>query len=133
MIHLERFCYSDVGVFGEMHVGDFSCYTVERPWLDNKANVSCIPQGDYTIDPDAYYHRGGYDCVEVLGVQGRTLIKVHRGNTMLNVKGCIAVGEELGFINGMWAVTNSAATFALFMGAVKHLETNMISIVRKEL
>ena len=113
-IHLDRFCYSEMGAFGRLVYEDFECYTIERPWDGNKPNVSCIPLGLYQLKP-SYYFRGGYDSYEVLDVPDRSEIKIHIGNTLLDVIGCIAVGEKLGYINGRWAVMNSEDTFKRVM------------------
>ncbi len=38
------------GTYGKLYDGDgFLCDTLECPWLDNKVNVSCIPQGTYLL------------------------------------------------------------------------------------
>lgn len=113
--NLRRFALSPMGVFGELTVEgtQFSCYTVERPWIDNLPNVSCIPPGEYNL-VWGRYNRGGYDVYEVQGVPGRSLIKVHRGNTMHDLRGCIAPGDALGCINGVWAVLRSRPALEAF-------------------
>ena len=113
-IHIDRFCYSEMGTFGRLIYEDFKCLTVERPWDRNRKNVSCIPHGFYTVKP-SYYHKGGYDSYEVENVPNRTEIKIHRGNTIVDVSGCIALGYSLGCIQSMWAVKNSADAFKDFM------------------
>lgn len=114
---LERFAYSPYGAFGVLMLPNFECYTVERPWMNNTPRISCIPEGEYLMRLGTYYH-GGYPAYEVLGVDGRTLIKIHRGNTMDDVLGCIAPGFGLGYINDKWAVTDSAPAFSAFMAAM---------------
>ncbi len=48
------------------------CSTLlERPWLNNRAGVSCIPAGTYIVGPRRFL-RGGYDAIEVREVPGRT-------------------------------------------------------------
>lgn len=111
---LTRFCWSDLGVFGQIMVDGQRLYTVERPWLDNRPSVSCIPIGKYQCRPRRYM-RGGYDAVEVCDVPGRTHILWHKGNTMHDLAGCIAVTSRLGTLRGIWAGLDSAAAFALFM------------------
>ena len=111
---LTRFCYSDMGTFGRITVADATLITVERPWLDNKPNVSCIPEGEYECRP-RFYYRGGYDAVEVLNVPGRSHILFHVGNTMLDVQGCIAVTSRLGVLGGLWAGLDSKTAFSAFM------------------
>lgn len=89
-------------------------YTVERPWLDNQAMVSCIPEGAYNCRPRRYF-RGGYDAVHIRNVPGRTHILFHRANVPSDLAGCIGVGSRLGVLNGQWAVLQSRAAFAWFM------------------
>ena len=113
-ILLERFGYTPMGTFGILKVGGFECYTVERPWLDNKVGESCIPEGKYDLKPDRY-NRGGYDAYEILNVPGRTEIKIHVANTMDNVIGCIGLGKRLGYIFNKWGVISSRTAFNEFM------------------
>jgi hypothetical protein len=131
---IERFAYTPQGTFSKLTfpVGDFWCYTVERPWVNNTPNESCIPEGDYTIERSVY-HRGNYDCYEVLDVPGRTLIKMHIANTMLDVLGCIGLGLALGFVNNLWAVTNSRLAFEKFMEEMGGKGTAQLSITHFEL
>jgi hypothetical protein len=110
-VNLHRIAHTPLGVFGELTVEgtQFSCYTVERPWIDNLPEVSCIPEGTYNLVPGRY-NRGGYPAFEVRGVSGRSLIKIHRGNTMHDLRGCIAPGDALGCVGGVWAVLRSRST-----------------------
>jgi len=113
-IHLDRFAYTPMGVFGNLSIGEFNCYTVERPWLDNQPNVSCIPIGMYPVEL-GMYNKGGYSAYEIMGVKDRSLIKIHIANTMKDVVGCIGVGSSLGWVHNNWAVMNSAKTLKEFM------------------
>lgn len=110
-----------MGTFGRLSVDGWSCYTVERPWLDNKPRVSCIPAGAYHLRPrqsgvvtrasGGRYTRGW----EVCDVPGRTYIMLHPGNTLDDLEGCIAPGAALGMVAGKWAVMSSRDTFAALM------------------
>jgi hypothetical protein len=53
-IVLERFAYTPIGSFGRLMFPEFQCYTVERPWLDNKIRESCIPEGEYALKLGMY-------------------------------------------------------------------------------
>ena len=127
MIHLKRFCESKMGVFGKLHVVDFSCYTVERPWLNNEPYNSCIPTGVYDVKL-GMYNRGGYPAFEIMDVPNRTHIKIHKGNTMNNVVGCIALGNDIGCILDKWAVLNSDKTYSRFMDALEGITETKITI-----
>ena len=98
------------GTLGEIldPSGAHLCYTCERPWLDNAAEVSCIPAGVYTCVPhDSPKHP---DTWELQDVPERTEILLHNGNTEKDSEGCIIVGSEQGTLGGLPAVLNSVAT-----------------------
>lgn len=114
---LRRFAYTPNGTFGRIKVNGKEFYTVERPWQDNKPNVSCIPEGKYTLrmrdsgvvtrSTGGAYSRGW----EVVGVKGRTFIMIHPGNSLDDLQGCIAPGKQLGVVGGKWAVISSRPAF----------------------
>ena len=116
---LKRFASSqDQGTFGVLTVNGRSWFTAERPWLENKTFVSCIPNGWYSVQYGRYA-RGGYETLEVI-VPGRTSILVHRGNKAEDVQGCIAIGKRLGALQLTWAVLDSRAAFEQFWNTVKN-------------
>lgn len=107
----------EMGTFGRLSVGEFSCYSIERPWLDNTPRESCIPAGCYLMTKGRY-NRGGYDAYEIEDVPRRSLIKIHVANIMTDVLGCIGLGTELGVVSNKWAVLNSRRAFDGFMEAL---------------
>lgn len=111
---ITRFCWSELGVFGEMYVAGQRIYTVERPWLGNQRSVSCIPLGFYECRPQ-HYNRGGYDAIEICDVPDRTHILFHRANTPSDLAGCVGVASRLGCLNNTWAALDSKPAFALLM------------------
>lgn len=111
LLTIVRFAYGDTGTFGSMYMPDGTrLYTVERPWLDNRPSVSCIPEGNYWATRRRFF-RGGYDAVEILDVPSRRYILFHIANYPKDVEGCIGVGT--GIAANM--VTNSKVGFAHFM------------------
>jgi len=65
-------------------------YTLERAWLDNKRNESCIPEGTYKVIPNnTIKHPDSFRLPEV---DGRTGILIHSGNYYYHSSGCILVG-----------------------------------------
>lgn len=119
-IHLARFgSIPGQGTFGELTIGDFTCKTIEREWLNNRSFVSCIPAGEYQLIP---HERPNGDNVfavvnEALGIYRyphpgakRDLILIHSANTMGELAGCIAPGDHHGGIGGKFAVYNSQVT-----------------------
>ena len=75
-------------------------YTLERPWMDNKNDKSCIPKGDY--EAILYYWRRK-DKKDIWGLWlqntgSRKGIFVHEGSITEHTKGCILIGK--GFDKG---------------------------------
>lgn len=131
-VTLERFAWTPWGVFGQLSMPEFECYTVERPWRNNLPRVSCIPEGIYDMVLSRF-NRGGYPAYELLGVPNRSLIKIHAGNTMDDVIGCIAVGKQPGYLNSRWAVTSSRNTLEGFMAAMGGAEQARIRVTAARL
>lgn len=134
---LTRFCYSDMGTFGIINTGQDTFFSVERPWLDNKPSVSCIPIGNYPLNLRHYY-RGGYEAIELTGVAPRTHILIHIANTMWDVQGCIGVGLYLGCISvpdhgSSWAVLHSKDAFQKLMSAYADQSPERIIIENQEM
>ena len=73
---------------------DLSFYTLEDPWLDNAKEISCIPTGVYRciLSTSARFNRV---MPEILGVPGRTGIRVHGGNTVADTEGCVLLGMSM--------------------------------------
>lgn len=111
---IKRFCVGPMGTFGTMSVDGVTLYTVERPWLNNQPNISCIPDGLYTCKPRRFY-RGGYDAIEITNVIGRTHILMHIANLPERLKGCIGINSELGCLYGQWAGRGSRDAFNYLM------------------
>jgi hypothetical protein len=78
---------------GELLIeGEHACYTLERPWLNNRESVSCIPLGTYGVEL-AWSEHWGRDIPHVMNVPGRTAIEMHPGNFVYNSIGCILLGK----------------------------------------
>ena len=117
-VKLVRFGSTPHGVFSELITPEgFKCYTVERPWIHNERNVSCIPAGDYPL-VFGHFYKGGYDCWEVRDVPGRSDIKIHIANRASEVMGCIAPGTSLGALGQVWSVLSSRVAFDGLMAAL---------------
>lgn len=102
------------GTFGTLTVGDWKCYSVEKPWKDNQPSHSCVPVGTYALALSTY-HKGGYPAYELTHVPGRARILIHRANRATELEGCIAPGTGLGMLGGDWAVLNSGVAFDQIM------------------
>lgn len=126
---LTRFCYSPMGAFGRLALpSGLELFTVERPWLNNRVQESCIPEGDYTLrmrQSGVVQRSTGGEFThgwEVTGVPGRTFIMLHPANTMDDLQGCIGPGRGLGYVGGKWAVTSSRDAFRDLMGELAPMD-----------
>jgi hypothetical protein len=131
---LSRFAYTPHGTFGRLNVDGFECFTVERPWNNNQRNISCIPTGRYHMTLGTHRRNtpdtsDDYPAYELHGVPGRSLIKVHVGNTINDIKGCIALGTNLGYVDGHWAVGSSQAAYAQWMTAMAEAPEAYITVI----
>ena len=112
---LQRFSHDKV-TFGKLHLDWASnhkdIYTIELPWLENKPNISCIPQGLYNV---RQHNTVKYpNTFEVLAVPGREAILIHAGNYAdvnenhkSDTQGCILIG--LGIDESVPMITQSKA------------------------
>lgn len=131
--------YTPRGAFGRLVVGDQSFCTVERPWLGNKSDVSCIPPGVYTLHKrvsgvvQRTTHGQYAEGWEVTNVPNRSEIMVHVGNTIDDLEGCIAVGLSTGVLpdherEPQWGVLNSLAAFKMLMSLLEAQDTWTLDI-----
>lgn len=92
-IELQRFCYHPEGTLGVIKLGSQVFYTIERPWLKNAVNVSCVPVGSYDLrwreSP-----RFGWTW-ELQEVPDRSYILIHVANFPSDIEGCIGLGMQL--------------------------------------
>jgi len=89
------------------------CCTIERPWLDNKVNVSCIPAGQYKIRLVNSPKFGR--TFKVCDVKGRTHILFHKANKASELHGCIAPVTSYGILSGEWAGFSSKRAYDKLM------------------
>lgn len=96
---------------GRLTYGDFQCFTLELPWMANQKNISCIPRaGAYQGVKHTSPSNGA--CIAITNVKDRTHIQIHSGNFVRQIKGCIAVGDSIKFLDddNIPDVTNSKNT-----------------------
>ena len=102
MLKLVR-AYLDNCCIGKLyHQGELQLYTVERPWLNNEKNISCIPPGIYNIQqfnskkhPDSFLLINRNLGVGNDPLSQRTACLFHSANFPYEVNGCIGPGLEL--------------------------------------
>jgi hypothetical protein len=72
-----------------LYEGRLMVYTIELPWKNNLAGVSCIPEGNYELVKRWSPKFGRH--LQILNVSGRELILIHpAGEALRELKGCIA-------------------------------------------
>jgi len=103
-----------------------SCFTLEDPWLWNRAGISCIPAGFYDLERDTF--RGRYPNFRVERVVGRTAIELHVGNTVEDTRGCILLGAGLHF-DPHPRLSDSRVAFDRFMEAMEGIDRAVLAIV----
>lgn len=112
MYTLKRATEVEYGTFGVLlnPLGHPICVTCEDPWNQNQIGISCIPQGTYQCEK---YSGTKYKNVWIVkDVPGRTAILIHIGNTHLDTRGCILVGQKFGIVKGLPAVLSSGLAMA---------------------
>ena len=133
---LERFAYTPMGTFGRLRLGkEFLCYTLEEVWSNNRPSIhgvqdgSCIPIGLYVLKRDNFPRHG--NCFEVTGVPGRSFILIHKGNTILDIEGCIIPGDKLGWFAERWAIApgTSGPAYDRLMKRLEGEDTALLSVV----
>ena len=140
MIYLERAYLPDgSATFGRLTLpSGFSCYTLERPWEANRQNVSCIPEGVYSMGlrASAVVRRASgrefSEGWELQDVPGRSLIMMHPGNWVHDTEGCVLTGERMSW-DAMYGptVVESRVTFRALMAELAQRPSWRIDIRAK--
>ena len=96
---LHRF-YNKEATHGLLQIdGRNICLTLELPWVQNQAYISCIPEGVYPLVHR--YNERFKSHIEVKKVPDRTLILFHPANNAKHdLKGCIAPVSQI--LNPIW-------------------------------
>lgn len=106
---ISRVCSNSHGVFGVFLIDDLPiCVTLEETWLDNLFRESCIPEGVYEVRK---YSGTKYKNVwQIYGVDGRSAILIHWGNTERNTAGCVLMGRYFAQFGDRRGVADSKNT-----------------------
>ena len=131
---LLRYGDTPFGVLGELSAEWLpeTLYTVERRWLDNEPNVSCVPAGVYQCERyDSPTHGDTFilwnhdlDVGKFPGEANRFAILLHVANHIDNLQGCIGPGMSAGAFRvtagtGVrqvgWGVGNSGDAMSLLL------------------
>lgn len=115
------------------YLGNTLCSTLELPWLDNKHNISCVPEGTYNVIRYLSPEKG--DVWMIQNVEDRKYIEIHSANYVNQLLGCIAVGAAIqenisyaGVIHRYW-ITDSRATLKKLKSSL--LPSNFVLEIRK--
>ena len=132
---LERFAYSPMGTFGRLILGDLELWTIERPWANNEVRLSCVPEGEYTLE--AHESTRYKDTWALIGEtvshwpgegKQRSTCVFHVGNSMDDVKGCIAPGMRLNEHD--WGVGASRIAMDAFRKEMYATQTRTLKITQ---
>lgn len=109
---LQRTSYNSTETLGLLVIEGQEFCTLEPPreynGLENVVGECCIPEGLYELVPLEKSASGKYTNVFwVKGVEGRSGILIHNGNTVDHTRGCILIGMERGMLMGKVAVLAS--------------------------
>ncbi len=93
----------------------FHSQSLERGWINNARNISCIPAGKYDLKLE-WSPRFQKDLWEIYGVPNRRECKFHAANFSRQLNGCIALGRDRRDLDadGLTDVTNSRNTMNEF-------------------
>ena len=100
--------YYPTHTYGTFTVEGESFSTIERPWLNNRSNISCIPEGHYITKYLPRSSSGKYKRVwHVQSVLKRSGILIHNGNFVSHSRGCLILGTGKSLLGGKPAVVGS--------------------------
>lgn len=126
-ITLIRVSYHHDGTFGVLLDENVPfALTVEREWLNNVRDISCIPVGKYICRRVRSPKFG--DTFEVTDVPDRTHILFHWGNIEDDTEGCIVVAEQFESLGEKVAVLSSKKGYSEFKKRTKDVDAFILEI-----
>lgn len=79
--------------------GELVAKSMELPWKNNDHNVSCIPEGIYTVRKNAPKPTRDYGYFRFDNVPNRNGILMHKITYVKDLKGCIGIGSRFEDLN----------------------------------
>lgn len=118
-------------ILNEEGIPEFTSLSLERGWVDNKRNVSCLPEGQYRVMYE-WSEKFQRMLWEIKDTPGRSECKFHGANYWKQLNGCIALGLKLKDMDndGYYDITSSGNTMKAFHQVLKN-ETEAILIIRR--
>lgn len=105
---LFRYQKESTHTLGALVISGQLFYVLERPWLNNAVNKSCIPAGQYTAHFLPRSGSGKYRNVyHILPVNGRSGILIHTGNLVSHSLGCLLIGSKASVYNNQTVISSS--------------------------
>ena len=97
----------------------FKKESLERGWIDNQNNISCIPEGVYPVKYE-YSNKFRRFLWEIKDVPGRSECKFHAANYWKQLNGCVSLGNNRKDIDGDYVmdVTSSRDAMKAFHAAM---------------
>jgi len=118
---IKRLEKGDRGVFGILLLNSqVFCPTLERPWVYNERDISCIPEQIYFCRRVMSPKFG--ETFEVQNVQQRDNILFHVGNVIEDSLGCILLGSSFGMLGEDRGIIDSREAFKSFMKKLEGIE-----------
>lgn len=96
----------------------YICDSLELPWRDNQLEISCIPEGTYTIKGEMHPSKG--KIIRVFDVPKRSGILIHAGNDVSEILGCILPGIKYGN-----RVQDSKKNLSILLDILKNEESSL--------
>lgn len=87
-LHSDLLCTLGVLKYGSKVL----CHTLELPWRSNDQQISCIPEGSYTVIKATSPRFG--NVFYLRDVPARSGILIHAGNSVADTRGCVLVGLD---------------------------------------
>lgn len=115
-----------------LYQGEPIAVTLELPWLDNRHDVSCIPEGTY--NGQRFYNKQTFNgevrpiVFEVQNVPNRAGILIHEGNTVKDTHGCILIGRDYTEMDKQPAIGDSRIGFSYFCYALGVFESFTLKV-----
>jgi hypothetical protein len=124
--------YFPNGTNGEIyHDGKRLCFSIELPWLNNKHQVSCIPESRYQLEK-RFTEKHGWHLL-LVHVKNREGILIHPANDALKeLHGCIApVSLLMAEGKGLRSCIACEKVYTMAFDAMERKEPVYLTIIKK--
>lgn len=120
--------YDEQGNIIKQTTGYFLEPVVDGDHNTTEGSDTAIPAGDYDIVPSTFNGHPGY--YEVTGVEGRTRILIHPGNTGIDTTGCLMPGTSYNYNeeDDEYSVSDSTNKFKELRSMFRQFGNNNIKI-----